>query len=125
MGTKRSHPPESDGRGGVHASRQALLPPNEQTRPKKKPRRAEPTVFKPQSVNPLKKKIRDITRLLERSEDLPPGVRIEHERALASYKQDLVAADVEKRRQKMIKKYHMVRFFGRHLYENSHDEVNG
>ena len=101
-----------------------MVKPNEQTHPKKKPRRAEPTLFKPQSVNPLKKKIRDITRLLERSEDLPPGVRIEHERALASYKQDLVAADDEKRRQKMIKKYHMVRFFGKALYENSHGEIS-
>ena len=50
---------------------------------------------------------------MERADDLPADVRIENERALAAYEQELVAALAEKTRQKMIKKYHMVRFFER------------
>ena len=64
------------------------------------------------SVNMVKSKIRDLTRLLDHAQHLPPGVRIEKERALVGYKQDLEAAKAEKYRQRMIKKYHMVRFFG-------------
>jgi hypothetical protein len=64
------------------------------------------------SVNTIKKRIRDVTRKLERAEDLPANVRVDDERALATYQQELAAADAEKTRQKMIKKYHMVRFFG-------------
>ncbi|KAI4123440.1 MAG: hypothetical protein LQ347_006160, partial [Umbilicaria vellea] len=63
------------------------------------------------AVNALKAKTRDLTRLLERSDSLPADVRVEKERALAGYKQDLEAAYEEKAKQAMIKKYHMVRFF--------------
>lgn len=65
------------------------------------------------SVNSLKSKIRDVTRVLEHAHDLPLDIRIEKERALAGYKQDLEKAQHEKERQRMIKKYHMVRFFER------------
>ncbi|KAL9632153.1 MAG: hypothetical protein Q9164_005501 [Protoblastenia rupestris] len=65
------------------------------------------------SVNAIKSKIRDVTRLLDHSDRLPAGVRIEKERALAGYKQDLENALKEKRKQHMISKYHMVRFFER------------
>ena len=64
------------------------------------------------SVNAIKKRIRDVSRRLERADDLPANVRLDDERALAAYEQELAAAEVEKNRQKMIKKYHMVRFFG-------------
>ena len=84
------------------------------------PKRSRPNAFnggghtsKPTSVNPIKEKIRDLTRLLERSGNLPADVRIEKERALAGYKVDLEKAEEEKRKQDMIKRYHMVRFFGR------------
>ena len=40
---------------------------------------------------------------------------MEKERALAGYKQDLAAAHDEKAKQAIIKKYHMVRFFGASL----------
>jgi hypothetical protein len=66
-------------------------------------------------VNAIKKRIRDVTRKLERAEDLPANLRIEDERALATYQQELASAQAEKTRQKMIKKYHMVRFFGKPL----------
>ena len=64
------------------------------------------------SVNQLKSKIRDLTRALEHSEHLPAGVRIEKERALAGYKQDVDEIRKDKQKNELIKKYHMVRFFG-------------
>ena len=64
------------------------------------------------SVNHLKGKIRDVARTLDRSKNLPADVRVEKERALAAYKLDLENAEHEKRKHQMIKKYHMVRFFG-------------
>ncbi|KAL8924780.1 MAG: hypothetical protein Q9208_003870 [Pyrenodesmia sp. 3 TL-2023] len=65
------------------------------------------------SVNALKSKIRDVRRVLEHAQKLPLDVRIEKERALAGYSQDLEKAENEKETQRMIKKYHMVRFFER------------
>ena len=67
----------------------------------------------PTSINPIKSKIRDVTRLLGNSDHLPADIRIEKERALAGYKQDLETALREKQKQHMIGKYHMVRFFER------------
>lgn len=108
---------DSDTREAVHESRQIQVygsDPKPTTA--KKPRRQEPKEYKKQlhasSVNDIKKRIRNVTRRLERVEDLPANVRIEDERALAAYQQELAAAEAEKIRQKMIKKYHMVRFFG-------------
>ena len=72
-----------------------------------------PPSTKPASVNQLKSKIRDLTRALEHSDHLPAGVRIEKERALAGYKQDVEKILDNKRRSEVIKKYHMARFFGR------------
>lgn len=53
-----------------------------------------------------------MTRKLERVDGLSADVRIEDERALAAYQQELVDAEAEKLRNRMIGKYHMVRFFG-------------
>lgn len=66
------------------------------------------------SINRLKKRIRDTTRVLNHSDKLPAGVRIEKERALAGYQHDLAQVASKKERQQMIKKYHMVRFFGQY-----------
>jgi hypothetical protein len=115
MASKRSHA-ESEGDELVHPSRQAQVP-GAIPKPAKKPRRFEPPVHKKQvhasSVNGIKKKIRDVTRRLERSEDIPANVRIDAERALAAYQQELADAEAQKLRNKMIGKYHMVRFFGK------------
>ena len=83
--------------------------------PSKRPKSNEfaPPSTKSASVNQLKSKIRDLTRALEHSDHLPVGVRIEKERALAGYKQDVEKILDGKRRKEFIKKYHMVRFFGR------------
>jgi G3E family GTPase len=64
------------------------------------------------SVNRLKTKIRDLTRLLRRPDHLPADVLVVQERALAGYKQALEGIEREKRKKEMIGKYHMVRFFG-------------
>ncbi|TVY38066.1 rRNA-processing protein [Lachnellula subtilissima] len=89
---------DSDAREAVHESRQI--------QEYKKQMHAS-------SVNDIKKRIRNVRRRMERVEDLPANVRAEDERALAAYQQELAAAEAEKLRQKMIKKYHMVRFFER------------
>lgn len=116
MSTKRKHE-ELEPQGKVHESRQFLVPGSKP--PKKKARKFEPPKqIKPQahasSVNTIKKRMRDVRRRLERAEDLPANVREEDERALAKFEQELAAAESEKAKQKMIKKYHMVRFFGAH-----------
>ncbi|KAL8964024.1 MAG: hypothetical protein Q9183_004764 [Haloplaca sp. 2 TL-2023] len=72
-----------------------------------------PVRANPLSIHALKSKVRDVTRVLEHAQDLPLDVRIEKQRALAGYRQDLEKAQREKERQRMIKKYHMVRFFER------------
>ncbi|KAL9119576.1 MAG: hypothetical protein Q9187_003873 [Circinaria calcarea] len=110
MGVKR--PYEDD----VHPSRQQNVHLS-QVQPAKRSRpnsylQASPR-SKPASVSVLKGKIRDLSRLLERSRTLPADVRIEKERALAGYKADLEKRAEEKRRKDMIGKYHMVRFFER------------
>ncbi|KAF7948393.1 uncharacterized protein EAE97_003804 [Botrytis byssoidea] len=106
---------DSDAAEVVHPSRQIQVY-GDEPKPAKK-RKSEPAFNKKQahasSVNTIKKKIRDITRKLERAQDLPADVRVEDERALAAYQQELASAEAEKIRQKMIKKYHMVRFFER------------
>ena len=80
---------------------------------KKKQIASEPPQTHTKAVNPIKSKIRDVTRLLARADNLPAGVRIEKERALAGYKQDLEVAIREKQKSQMIAKYRMVRFFER------------
>jgi outer membrane biosynthesis protein TonB len=114
MSSKRKYeekPPQEP----VHPSRQFQVP-GSTPKPAKKPRKVGPSEPRKQahasSVNAIKKRIRDVTRNLERSTDLPADVRVDSERALADYQQELAAAEAEKIRQKMIKKYHMVRFFG-------------
>ena len=63
------------------------------------------------SVNELKRRIRDVKRLLNR-EDLPADVRIIQERALSGYEKDLEDEMQRRNRSQMIKKYHFVRFLG-------------
>ncbi|EAW11496.1 Efg1 domain-containing protein [Aspergillus clavatus NRRL 1] len=64
------------------------------------------------SVNELKKRIRDVKRLLNRV-DLPADARIIQERALAGYEKDLEDELARRNRSQMIKKYHFVRFLDR------------
>lgn len=63
------------------------------------------------SINELKKRIRDVKRLLNKT-NLPADARIVQERALAGYEQDLVEESARRERSQMISKYHFVRFLG-------------
>jgi hypothetical protein len=63
------------------------------------------------SINDLKKRIRDVKRLLNKV-DLPADARILQERALSGYEQDLADETARRERSQMIKKYHFVRFLG-------------
>lgn len=63
------------------------------------------------SVNELKKRIRDVKRLLNKK-DLSADARVLQERALAGYEEDLAEELVRRERSQMIKKYHFVRFLG-------------
>ncbi|OQD86993.1 hypothetical protein PENANT_c006G04962 [Penicillium antarcticum] len=64
------------------------------------------------SVNDLKKRIRDVKRLLNKV-DLPADARILQERALSGYEHDLADETARRERSQMIKKYHFVRFLDR------------
>jgi hypothetical protein len=121
MGPKRKLE-DHDGQEPVHASRRLQVYGHNQKaakKPRQKPSKPldqlhPSSVYRHQaaSVNAIKKRIRDVTRKLEHSENLPANIRMEDERALAAYQQELTAAEAEKARQKMISRYHMVRFFG-------------
>lgn len=58
----------------------------------------------------LRKKIRDIERLLKR-DSLPADVRINNERLLKALQALLATTEVQNKARHMLKKYHMVRFF--------------
>ncbi|KAL1961359.1 hypothetical protein VTO42DRAFT_87 [Malbranchea cinnamomea] len=64
------------------------------------------------SINELKTKIRDAKRLLRR-DTIPADVRVEKERAIQAYEQDLQKLQQQKKRSAMIAKYHFVRFLER------------
>ncbi|KAL3468453.1 hypothetical protein BJX64DRAFT_245970 [Aspergillus heterothallicus] len=64
------------------------------------------------SVNDLKRRIRDVKRLLNKP-DLPADKRILQERALKGYEKELADEEGRRERSKMIKKYHFVRFLDR------------
>lgn len=107
MGTKRPH--NDDSMPAEPASRRTSNHPSK----RQKSQDFAPPAAKSASVNQLKSKIRDLTRALQHSDHLPAGVRIEKERALAGYKQDVAKISEDKRKNEFVKKYHMVRFFER------------
>ncbi|SCV02461.1 LAME_0H01046g1_1 [Lachancea meyersii CBS 8951] len=64
--------------------------------------------------NKIKKKIRDIERLLQKKKDvLPDTILIEKERSLEALRFELKNAELRVKVQQNAKKYHMVRFFER------------
>ncbi|KAL2022315.1 hypothetical protein VTK56DRAFT_5713 [Thermocarpiscus australiensis] len=66
------------------------------------------------SLTAIKKRARAIERLLVRDNlKIPADKQNELERELAAHKQRIAEAQAKKERSKMIKKYHMVRFFER------------
>ncbi|CAG8100362.1 unnamed protein product [Penicillium olsonii] len=85
---------------------------------KSKPARKYKDKFAPRpekeypSVNDLKKRIRDVKRLLNK-QDLSADARILQERALAGYEKDLEDETKRRERSQLISKYHFVRFLDR------------
>ena len=67
---------------------------------------------KKRALRPIKNRIRDLQRLLQNVEKLSANIRAERERELDACCYDLAKTKAEMRRQDIIKKYHMVRFFG-------------
>ena len=65
------------------------------------------------SVNPLKKRIRDINRVLNNVKKLSSEHRIDLERENRTLEHEVQEARSAYRKARMIKKYHMVRFFGK------------
>lgn len=59
----------------------------------------------------LRKKIRDIERLLAKKKNLPADVRVANERSLKALKFELENSDLQNKAKIISKKYHMVRFF--------------
>lgn len=97
--------------------------PARQPRQSKRPNSFDPTPASQKSLSSyaLKEKIRDLTRLLEHSTTMPADVRIEKERALAGYRADFEkskAAVGPKKRNDIVSRYHMVRFFGMSSAQN-------
>ncbi|KAF3937070.1 hypothetical protein ABW19_dt0203900 [Dactylella cylindrospora] len=113
----------------VHPSRVANIPQSSSKKRKKfkpaKPQPASTSLTRSQ----LRKKIRDITRLLSASGSsnssgknapanhhptkLSATARVEHERALAAYKHELSSQQLTDKRQALEKRYHKIRFFER------------
>ncbi|KAF2455961.1 hypothetical protein BDY21DRAFT_365173 [Lineolata rhizophorae] len=65
------------------------------------------------AVGRVKKRIRDIERLLRKQDIKNADARVELERELVTCKHELERNESGKKRQKMIAKYHKVRFFDR------------
>lgn len=63
------------------------------------------------SVNDLKRRIRDVKRLLSKP-GLSADARVVQERALTGYEQDLAEETARRDRSQMISRYHFVRFLG-------------
>lgn len=61
----------------------------------------------------LKRKVRDLERLLRRPKPLDEAKKIEIERALTAYKSELDDLMNGRKEQEIAKKYHMIRFFER------------
>lgn len=95
----------------IHPSRREQVP-REPARKKIKPNHGTKSFKKAHPVNEIKTQIRSLKRLLS-SSDLPPGVRITKERALAQAQNELTESQAADRRSKMIARYHKVRFFDR------------
>lgn len=71
-----------------------------------------PSKEKPTSISWVKKRARTIERRLNHKDSLPANVKHDLEKELDHHKQKLDDFADSRKRQSMIKKYHMVRFFG-------------
>ncbi|OJJ51323.1 hypothetical protein ASPZODRAFT_138428 [Penicilliopsis zonata CBS 506.65] len=79
-----------------------------QKKPKSRPQEKDTSV----SINDLKRRIRDVKRLLNRR-DLPADARVTQERVLKGHERELEQEMARRARSEMIRKYHFVRFLER------------
>lgn len=80
---------------------------------KKKYKKNKKHKAKPGSLNWVKKRARTIERRFQKDKDaIPANVQKDLERELVSHNRKINEEKDKKQRNKMIKKYHMVRFFG-------------
>ena len=97
----------------IHPSRRRNVHSSHGSKPKKSTKKSKSLAHQETAtIGSIRNEIRNLTRLLERDVGLPAHVRIEKERALASYNLDLEEAKEAKRAKEVLSKYHMVRFFG-------------
>ncbi len=108
MGNKRPHPDsEPSGQHFEDPGRKRLRTANN------RPHRPRPAPVDLDSLGAIKKRARNIERLLARDNlKLPSHKQRDLERELAAHKGRIEDAHAKKDRGKMIQKYHMVRFFG-------------
>jgi len=107
MGGKRSLT-EADASTASHGAEWDGGPPKKRHKTRKQKHKQNPD-----ALNWVKKRARTIDRRLKAgADDLPGGVTSKLQRELAAHSERIQAADDKKQRQKMIKRYHMVRFFG-------------
>ncbi|KAK6516875.1 18S rRNA maturation protein [Arthrobotrys conoides] len=111
----------------IHPTRLSQIP---RSKPSK-PRRQKPSKPQPASTSltrsQLRKKIRDLTRLLNPSSSstkLPATTRIDHERALSAYKHELSLQQTSSKAHLLEKRYHKVRFFERRKATRSLTRLN-
>lgn len=119
---KRPHPTSSSSTRPPHTKRPR---PNTTTSTAPLEPEATPTPT-PTPLAPLKKRLRDLTRLLasNTSSTLPATIRSDHERELQSLRSEIADAEIEaakredeRKRNKIIGRYHRVRFFERRKAE--------
>lgn len=72
-------------------------------------------VWSDKKIGEQKKRIRDLSRALEHKEKMPMTLRQVKERELEAVRSDLEEALRNKEKNRLIKQYHMVRFFGTHF----------
>lgn len=116
----RYHPYDPNKKPRIHRTTPSSNPNYNYARKQKKPPNSNDTTTITSSsqksttglsVNDLKRRIRDVKRLLGHA-NLSPEARIVQERALAGYEKDLKEEQERRKRSEMIKKYHFVRFLG-------------
>ncbi len=109
MGKKRPH---SEVESGVGQSSDQAGPPIKKYKKHEKKKHSA----KEGSMNWAKKRVRTIERRFQRDTDnIPQNIQKELERELASHQKRIAETQGKKRRHQMIKRYHMVRFFGMYL----------
>ncbi|ORY70126.1 uncharacterized protein BCR38DRAFT_421064 [Pseudomassariella vexata] len=86
---------------GLHPSKRA------------KNKNGKKTKAKPNNINWVKKRARTIERKFRTGQNLPANIKNDMERELEHHKQKIEEAEDSKKTKKMIKKYHMVRFYER------------